>query len=456
MITIHLNERRAALEDLVGVEAGDDHRGRPPKDEGRQQGQGDHDAPNADEIVDHDELRVAAAADDTRGHRHLIGRAKPRHAKDQKEIQGHPVGLRRQVGGDSGVQVHDGHPQKEQDGGCAQADAHEHELEGLGIRLNHVHPTAADSLADEHRRRRGRAHDGNLEHLVESGGDGIGSDGRARPVSCVHLAQNHRLEHDGAAEHEGGQQEGLHQLGVILGQKLVHAEEIPELPVQLFVDAQQVGQHDDQLHHPRRQSGDSRTRHAKAGGSQVALNEEIIQSAVDHQGGYRDPKADAHRLHAPQDGQEQVGEGKDQVGILHDLQVFHARRADHGIGGEHGDHGFGSDGRQCKQQQGKHGSQKQGAGGDALDGLGALLPPVLAPQHHRRVPRPQKELLEQELHLVHGADTRHGGLAVGTDHDVVGQIHAQGDDVEQHQHGPDRKEIFVKVFFFGYVDFCHK
>ena len=92
-IAVDLDARRAALKDLIGVETGNDHHGGELEHEGGQTGNGEDDAPYADKVVDEDEFRVAAAADDTRGHGHLVGGTEARHAEDREEIQGQLVGL---------------------------------------------------------------------------------------------------------------------------------------------------------------------------------------------------------------------------------------------------------------------------------------------------------------------------------------------------------------------------
>ena len=152
-IPIDLDTGSAALEYLVGVEAGNDHHGRELEHEGRQKGHGDHDAPDADKIVDHHEFRITAAADDPRGHRHLVGGAKARHAKDENEIQGHLAGFGGDIGRDGRVQVDNGHAEKEQEGGGTHANPHEHELEGLGVGLDDVHSAAPYRFSNQDRRR---------------------------------------------------------------------------------------------------------------------------------------------------------------------------------------------------------------------------------------------------------------------------------------------------------------
>ena len=292
--------------------------------------------------------------------------------------------------------------------------------------------------------------------MVEGGGNGVGGDGGASPARLLHVTQDHGLEHDRPAEKEGGQQEGSYQLQVVPRQHLVPGKEITDAPGKLFVDAEYVDHDHNQLHDPRRQGGDGRSRDTQAGEAPAALDEEIVETAVDQQGRDRDPEADAHRFHTAQHRKQEVGEGEDQEGILHDPQVLHPCGVDGGIVGEEGDHGGGGDGRDREEREGEERAQKECAHGNALDGFGALLPPVLAAQHHGGIPRPQHELLEEELHLIDRADACHGGLTVGADHDVVQEVDTQGNDIVEDQHRPDGEKGLIEGAILDELKLFHE
>ena len=154
-IPIHLDARCAAFEDLIGVEAGNDGHGGPFEDEGGQQRHGDHDAPNTDKIIDENEFGIAAAADDTGCHGHLVGSSEARYAEDGDEVQRHAAGFLGQVGRNGGVEIHHGHTEQEQKGRGADTDPQKHELEGTGVGLDLGQPLplglalgVADAIAD--------------------------------------------------------------------------------------------------------------------------------------------------------------------------------------------------------------------------------------------------------------------------------------------------------------------
>ena len=84
--------------------------------------------------------------------------------------------------------------------------------------------------------------------------------------------------------------------------------------------------------------------------------------------------------------------------------------------------------------------------GDPPDRLRSVLPPILGADHDQAVADCNGRLLHNKKDLIDHSRPRQGFLPVGTQHDIVGHIHAVGDDVLQrhdHQHG---EQIAVKVF----------
>jgi len=84
-----------------------------------------------------------------------------------------------------------------------------------------------------------------------------------------------------------------------------------------------------------------------------------------------------------------------------------------------------------------------------LNRLGFLLPPVLAADGDERIARAQYQLGKDELQLVDGSHAGKRRFAVAADHDIVGQVDRQHDDVLQHQRAHQREKTFIERFIFG-------
>ena len=117
---------------------------------------------------------------------------------------------------------------------------------------------------------------------------------------------------------------------------------------------------------------------------------------------------------------------------------------DGGVGREDGEDSFRCHASRHEQEQGDARADQKCAGQEFPYGIRAALAPVLTSQHDNAVAHAHHELLKNELDLIDGADAGHGDLAVRADHDVIGEVDAQCDDVIQHQHGPDGKEALVE------------
>ena len=78
---------------MVGVEAGDDRYGVPFPDECRHKGEGEHDAPDADDVHAKDVFCIPSAADDSRIGGHLIRRANAGHRENEQKSVGEIFGF---------------------------------------------------------------------------------------------------------------------------------------------------------------------------------------------------------------------------------------------------------------------------------------------------------------------------------------------------------------------------
>ena len=92
-IAIGFDSSRCALEDLVAVQTKQHNRGIPLEHKRAKEGDGQHDSPNADQVIDKYEFGVTAATHDADVDRHLIGGAHACDAKHQQKILGCGVGF---------------------------------------------------------------------------------------------------------------------------------------------------------------------------------------------------------------------------------------------------------------------------------------------------------------------------------------------------------------------------
>ena len=81
---------------------------------------------------------------------------------------------------------------------------------------------------------------------------------------------------------------------------------------------------------------------------------------------------------------------------------------------------------------------------EAADRFRTVLPPVLRAENDKSVSDPHDRLLEHELQMVDGGCARERGFAVGAEHDVVGQIDGEADDVLEHQNEEKTEEGAVE------------
>ena len=152
-VAVDADERRHALEHLIRVEQYDDHNRREVPDECGEVRQRQHDDPDADDIDDHDELRIAAAADDAAVDGHLVRHRDQHHALDDHVGVGERARLVRDV-----VDAQHRNADDEQRRAEDQADRDEHHLQRARILANALHAAVfADGLADDDRCGGGRA-----------------------------------------------------------------------------------------------------------------------------------------------------------------------------------------------------------------------------------------------------------------------------------------------------------
>ena len=141
------NCRSCALEELVAVQAEQHRCGRPMKDERAEEGEGEHDAPDADQVVDKDKSGVTATAHDADIDRHLIGSTHARDAEHQEKVFGNGVGFGGEI-----IKIQNEGADDKQRHARDQADAQENDLHRFDVFAQLGHIALADRFADDDRR----------------------------------------------------------------------------------------------------------------------------------------------------------------------------------------------------------------------------------------------------------------------------------------------------------------
>lgn len=93
LVAVCLDGGCHALEQLIAVQAEQHDGGIPMKDESAQKGEGKHDAPDADQVIDKHKARISATADDADIDRHLVCRPHARDAKHEQKVLCHGIGF---------------------------------------------------------------------------------------------------------------------------------------------------------------------------------------------------------------------------------------------------------------------------------------------------------------------------------------------------------------------------
>ena len=149
-----------AFENLVAVQAEQHDCGIPLEHKRAKEGHGQHDAPDADKVVDKDKFGVPAAAYDADVDRHLVRRAHARDAEHQQKVFCHVVGLGGEI-----VEIQNEGANDKQRNPRDQADAKENELKGSDVLAQLLHVALAHRFADDDGSCRSRAHRHDLEQL---------------------------------------------------------------------------------------------------------------------------------------------------------------------------------------------------------------------------------------------------------------------------------------------------
>ena len=226
LVAVCLNGCGCALEELVAVQAEQHRCGRPMEDERAKEGEGKHDAPDADQVIDKHKSRVTAAAHDADVDRHLVCRAHARDAKDEQKVLCNGIGFGGKI-----VKFQDKRADDEQGNTRDRADAKENDLHGLDVFAQLLHVALAHGLADDDACGGCRAHRHDLKHLKQRAGNRVGGN---RAVAQV--TENDVLQRNRAAENKGHHHEIRAMLVVIAKQGKVGYKKVLLAHAQAFVN----------------------------------------------------------------------------------------------------------------------------------------------------------------------------------------------------------------------------
>ena len=220
--------------------------------------------------------------------------------------------------------------------------------------------------------------------------------------------------------------------------------------MELFVDEQDVHQDDTQLHQPADQGGHSGTYDTQLRCAEVAVDEAVVETDVDADGGAGHDRADHGGLYALEGVHEGVGQAEHRIRPADDLQVAHPFPDDRLIPGEQPQHPRRSQLREGEEEDAAEKAALDPQRDDFFDRSRPLLPPVLGGQDNDAHADAGGDLLEGELELIDQGRPGQGQLGVATQHDIVRQIHRQrrqlleDDDEEQGEEGAVEGRVLHK------------
>ena len=220
--------------------------------------------------------------------------------------------------------------------------------------------------------------------------------------------------------------------------------------MELFVAEQDVHQDDAQFHQSADQGSHSSTHDAQLGRAEVAVDEAVVETDVDADGGAGHDRADHGGLHALEGVHEGVGQAEHRIGPADDLQVAHSFCDDRLIPSEQPQHPRRSQLRDGEKEDAAEKAALDSQRDDLLDGSRPLLPPVLGGQDDDAHADAGGDLLEGELELIDQGRPGQGQLGVTAQHDVVRQVHRQrrqlleDDDEEQGEEGAVEGRVLHK------------
>ena len=242
---------------------------------------------------------------------------------------------------------------------------------------------------------------------------------------------------------------GLHQDGIVHPQKVlqkqpVKPQDVPQAQPQLFVDPEDIDEHQNELQNAGGQRTDGGASNAQLGKAKSAGDQQKIDAAVDHQRHGRDDQCQPDRLHTAHRAEQNRRHGKKQISKANDLQILHTLGDNRRIIHKKVHQPLRTERGQHKHAQGKQNLHPKADGGQRADRFQTLLPPILAGEDNHAVIEPIDDLLHDELDHVDGRDTGKRRFRVAADHHVICQIDAEDHGLFQNQRPGQTPEQPVK------------
>ena len=234
---------------------------------------------------------------------------------------------------------------------------------------------------------------------------------------------------------------------VISAQLSIDCKKIPWLKVQYFLSSGQVQQQYSRFRHPGHQGTDCCAGHAHFRGAEAAVDQGIIDAAVNDQCDHGESKSDLYRPRAPQCSQKDLGDCKERISKAYDPHIADPFGNNGFIRREDRQDNAGEQAHGDEQDNAEPQSKLHRAGRNLFDGLQLFLSEILASEYHDAFTEGRKKLLVYKLDLVDRSDAGQGHFAVSANHDIVRKIYAECDHILQHQYDQHRKKLPVKAFF---------
>ena len=441
LVATESQERRQALEDLVGL---NDHHHRhhaPLPPEGAHKAEGHDDDPCGDDVHVHGELGVAAATDNAEADRHLIAHAHHHHAHNDHQVVCQLIGGRGEI-----IEGQQGLAQQEQNHRQHHADGHTQYAEGAPIGAHTLEIASADSRTDHDGA--GGAHrlDDHLQILIKGGSHAVGGDGIHRVGG--EMSQNRRLHgHRHRPQQLAQHHRGIH-LHEVPQQSRISLQEILREQAQLLIELHKVHHHDAQLHNACNQRTDRRTANAHLGEAKAAENQRVVDGHIDNEADGGGDEGDPHRTHTSQGRHKDAIENKHGEGVFQQRKIRHTRGNNGLIGGKEPQQLTGDEAAQRHHENAQPKAEFQRDTRQTANGADAVLSPILGSKGNKTVADTQRQLLHHEKDLIDGGSAGKCRLAIAAQHDVVRHVDAVGHQILQGDSDENGKQRPIKGFIF--------
>ena len=259
------------------------------------------------------------------------------------------------------------------------------------------------------------------------------------------MSEHGRLHgHGDGPEKAGGHDRGRHFAEV--GRKRTRArQKVFREQAKPLILKEHIPENDHKFQDPGGECSDAGAPNPHLRKSELPEDQGIVDADVRDQGDDRDIEADIYDLDAPKRRHQDVGQDKEQEGVLNDIQVGAPLGDDRGVCRENAKDLLGEEQADAEKEEPAQKAQLQRHACEFSDRLCALLPPVLGGQNDQRVPDGDRRLLHEKEDLVDGRRAGERGLAVSSQHDIVGHVDTVSHQVLEGDHCHQTEKCPVKT-----------